>query len=432
MVMTTDLDLDSKIALLMSLAAGDQEGRPGRDPTMPLPPRLRHATDVGALRPFNLRTVQSSGPRGRQTTLLRILMTNACSFNCHYCPMRRDREMPRTLLKPAELVRVFLAARERGWCEGLFITTGIPGRPVKVMDDLITVLELLRDKHRFAGYIHVKILPGVEQAQVERITALATRVSINLEAACGAHLTRIAPEKNLATTLATLEQARSFVKLERAENAAGRPPNALRPGGAAGMTMQLVVGATPDSDRTIVGKIAELYAGGGIHHSQFSAFRPIRDTPMEDVRATPAMREFRLYQADHLMRGYGFGVDELAFDDVGNLPLTLDPKIAWAIAHPERFPVEVRTASRSQLLRVPGIGPVASRRIVEERSRTVIRGLTDLRKLGVLTSRAGGFLTLGGRRLQTTRWSEQLGFWRAEDEVGAPHIKYDVSPGTFR
>ena len=430
--MSTVLDLDSKIALLMSLAAEDREGGPGRDPSMPLPPRLRHATEVGALRPFNLRTVRSSGPSGHRTTLLRILMTNACSFNCHYCPMRRDREMPRTLLKPEELVRVFLAARARGWCEGLFITTGIPGRPVKVMDDLITVLELLRDKHRFTGYIHVKILPGVEQAQVERITALATRVSVNLEAACGEHLTRIAPEKNLDTTLATLEQARSLVMHGRAEEAAGKPANALRPGGRAGMTMQLVVGATPDSDRTIVGRIAELYARGGIHHSQFSAFRPIRDTPMEDVRATPVLREFRLYQADHLMRGYGFAADELAFDDGGNLPLTLDPKVAWALAHPELFPVEVRTASPTRLLRVPGIGPVAARRIVAERGRTTIRGLADLRKLGVITSRAAGFLTLGGRRLQTTRWSEQLGFWRAEDEVGAPHITYDVSPGTFR
>jgi len=430
--MSTELDLDGKIALLMSLAAADRECMPGRDPSMELPPRLRHATEVGALRPLNLRTVRSSGSVGRQTTLLRILMTNACSFNCHYCPMRRDRDMPRTLLKPEELVRIFLAARQRGWCEGLFITTGIPGRPVKVMDDLISVLELLRDKHHFTGYIHVKILPGVEQAQVERITALATRVSINLEAACGAHLTSIAPEKNLDTTLQTLEHARTMVLHGREELAAGRPRNAFRPGGTAGMTMQLVVGATPDSDRTIVNRIAGLYAGGGIHHSQFSAFRPIRDTPMENVRATPAMREFRLYQADHLMRGYGFDVEELAFDDAGNLPLTLDPKIAWALAHPERFPVEIRTASRTQLLRVPGIGPDSSRRIVAERRHTVIRNLGDLRKLGVITTRAAGFLTLGGRRLQTTRWSEQLGFWRPDEEVGAPHIKYDVSPGTFR
>jgi predicted DNA-binding helix-hairpin-helix protein len=359
-------------------------------------------------------------------------MTNACSFNCHYCPMRRDREMPRTLLKPEELVRIFLAARAKGWCEGLFITTGIPGRPVKVMDDLITVLELLRDKHRFAGYIHVKILPGAEAEQVARITALATRVSINLEAACGASLTRIAPEKNLATTLETLEQARALVLHEREEQYAGRPSDSLRPGGTAGMTMQLVVGATPDTDRTIIGKIAELYAGGGIHHSQFSAFRPIRDTPMEDVRATPALREHRLYQADHLMREYKFGVDELAFNDSGNLPLSLDPKIAWALAHPERFPVEIRTATRTQLLRVPGIGPTSARRIIAERRRTVIRDLVDLRRLGVVTGRAAGFLSLGGRRLQSTLWSEQLGFWRPEDEVGAPHILYDVSPGTFR
>jgi predicted DNA-binding helix-hairpin-helix protein len=300
------------------------------------------------------------------------------------------------------------------------------------MDDLITVLELLRDKHRFTGYIHTKILPGADAAQVARITALATRVSINLEAACGESLTRIAPEKDLVTTLDTLEQARTLVNDNRAERADGRPPNALRPAGTAGMTMQLVVGATPDSDRTIVERIAGLYAGGGIHHAQFSAFRPIRDTPMEGVQATPALREFRLYQADHLMREYKFGVDELAFDDTGNLPLSLDPKIAWALAHPERFPVEVRTGSRTQLLRVPGIGPGASRRIVTERGHTVIRGLADLRKLGVITGRAAGFITLGGRRLQTTRWAEQLGFWRAEDEVGAPHIVYDVSPGTFR
>src|SRR5689334_3525280 len=235
----SDMELDQKLAILMSLAATDHEGFAGRDPSMPLPPRLRNANSAGALRPLNFRTVRSSGPMGRRTTLLRILMTNACSFNCHYCPMRRDRELPRTLLKPEELVRIFLVARSRGWCDGLFITTGIPGRPTKVMDDLIRVLELLREKHGFTGYIHVKILPGAEEAQVERITALATRVSINLEAACGEHLTRIAPEKSLTTTLGTLEQSRSRVLHGRAELAAGPPRNAVRPGGPSGMTMQL-------------------------------------------------------------------------------------------------------------------------------------------------------------------------------------------------
>jgi len=427
-----EMDLDAKLALLMSLAATDHEGYGGQDPSMPLPPRLRNATAVGALRPLNLRTVRSSGPNGRKTTLLRILMTNACSFNCHYCPMRRDREMPRTLLKPEELVRIFLAARRRGWCEGLFITTGIPGRPMKVMDDLIRVLELLRERHRFTGYIHVKIVPGAEHSQVERITALASRVSLNLEAACGESLTRIAPDKNFATSLKTLEQARTVVRRSRGEEDDGRPRDALHPGGTAGMTMQLVVGATPDTDKTIIDRVSSLYAGGGIHHSQFSAFRPIRDTPMEGVPATPALREHRLYQADHLMRGYGFAADELAFDEQGNLPLALDPKIAWALAHPERFPVEVRTASRSQLARVPGIGTVTAQRIVAERGRSTFRGLADLRRIGVVTGRAAGFITLGGRRPQTTRWAEQLGLWRPEDEVGVPQVLYEFSPGTFR
>jgi predicted DNA-binding helix-hairpin-helix protein len=430
--MTPDLNLETKLAILMALAADDREGPPGRDPSMPLPPRLRHANEVGALRPLNIRKVRAGGYGGGQKTLLRILMTNACSFNCHYCPMRRDREMPRTLLRPEELVRIFLAARQRGWCEGLFITTGIPGRPVKVMDDLIRVLELLRERHRFGGYIHVKILAGAEQAQVERITTLASRVSVNLEAPCGESLARIAPDKNFAASIVTLERARSLVNGAREEQRYGRPRDELRPGGTAGMTMQLVVGATPDSDRTIINKVSELYAGGGIHHSQFSAFRPIRDTPMEDVRATPALRELRLYQADHLMRDYGFAAQELTYGDDGNLPLSRDPKVSWALAHPERFPVEIRTASPLELLRVPGVGPAAARRIVAERGATQFRGLADLRQLGVVTARAAGFLTLGGRRLQTTRWTEQLGFWNPEDDAGVPHVVYDVSPGTFR
>src|SRR5262252_7146734 len=166
------MTLEAKLELLMSLAGDDREANPAVSSV--LPPRLRHANEVGALRPLNFRTV--SAGRGRRTTLLRILMTNACSFNCHYCPMRRDRNMPRALLKPQELVRIFLEARRRGWCQGLFITTAIPGRPVKVMDDLIEVLELLRNTHRFSGYVHVKIVPGAETAQIERVTALATRV----------------------------------------------------------------------------------------------------------------------------------------------------------------------------------------------------------------------------------------------------------------
>src|SRR5215213_4057885 len=425
--MVRELELSEQLEIPMSLAAEDREGTP--ESAKPLPPRLRHAGDVGALRPLNIRVLRGAGG---PVKLLRILMTNACALNCHYCPMRRDRAMRRTLLKPEELVRIFLGALRRGWCEGLFITTGIPARPEKVTDDLIAVLELLRVRHRFAGYIHVKLVPGAEAAQIERITALATRVSVNLEAACGDTLARIAPEKQLANTLVTLERARRVVVESKAEEHAGRPRDATKPGGIAGMTMQFVVGATPDSDRTIMDRVTTLYVGGGIHHAHFSAFRPIRDTPMEDAPAAPALREHRLYQADWLVRDYGFAPNEVVYEADGNLPLALDPKAAWALAHPEHFPVEVRTATFEQLLRVPGVGPRSARRLVSERRSAVIRTLADLRQFGIVTTRAAGFLTLGGRRLQAVRWSQQLGFWGPEEEAGKPHLVYDVSPGTFR
>ncbi len=419
-------DLDARLKFLMDLAADDRDGPPEHHP-----PRLRNMGKGGALRPFNLREVRL-GASNTYTSLLRVLMTNACSFNCHYCPMRRDREMPRTLLKPGELVRVFLAAHRRGWCQGLFITTGIPGRPTNVMDDLIQVLELLRFKHGFRGYIHTKAIPGADRAQLEQLTQLASRVSLNLEAPCGRTLAQIAPEKNLDTSLASLEQVRSVVRREWEEEADGKPRDALRPRGAAGMTMQFVVGATPDSDRTILGRVTELYARRGIHHTHFSAFRPIRDTPLEGAPETPVLREHRLYQADYLLRRYGFAPDEVVFDGDGNLPLGLDPKVAWALTHPERFPVEVRTAARAELVRVPGIGPGTARRIVAERATNVWHDLRDLRRLGVVTTRAAGFVTLGGRRLTDVRWAEQMGFWGPDEDVGRYHAVYEVSPGTFR
>jgi len=415
-------DLETRLGVLMALAADDRDGRPP-------PPRLRHAGETGALGPLNIRNLRTM--QGR-TRLLRILMTSACSFNCHYCPMRRDRELPRTLLKPEELVRIFLGARQRGWCDGLFITTGIPGRPVHVIDQLIATLALLRDKHRFGGYIHVKLVPGADDAQIERLTSLASRVSLNFEAACGASLVPIAPEKNWSTTRANFERVRGLVVREREARRAGRPADRLHPGGGSGITMQFVVGATPDTDRSLVGTVAALSRGGGVHHPHFSAFRPIARTPMESLPAAPALREHRLYQASHLLHDYGFAADEVVYEDSGNLPLSLDPKAAWALAHPERFPVEVASATYEELVRVPGIGPTTARRIAEARPSQWFRGLGDLRKIGVLTTRAAGFLTLRGRRLASTRWTEQMGLWAPEDEVGTHHLTYEVSPGTFR
>jgi predicted DNA-binding helix-hairpin-helix protein len=427
------MDLEAKLAVLMLMAADDREGAPGSSGAIAaVPPRIRNASRAGPLQPLNIRNLRvASGPAGRRK-LLRVLMTNACSFNCHYCPMRRDRELPRTLLKPEEVVRIFLDARSRGWADGLFLTTGIPGRPVKVMDDVLQVLELLRGKHGFRGYIHVKVVPGADDAQVDRITALANRVSVNLETPCGESLATIAPEKRFETTMVALQRAQRRVVGAREDERAGRPADALRPGGVAGMTTQFVVGASRDTDRTIIDKSAELYRAGGIHHVHFSAFRPITDTPLEEMPGAPPLREHRLYQADHLMRRYRFSHEEIVFDGAGNLPLEHDPKVAWALAHPERFPLELGTASYSELLRVPGVGPLSARRIVESRRAARIRGLDDLRKMGVVTSWAQGFLTLGGRRLAAERWKEQLALWSPAEQAGVGREVFEFSPGTFR
>lgn len=426
------MNIESKLDVLMTLAADDREGRPGSaaDTTM-LPPRLRNAGKAGALRPLNLRTVRI-GPNGPKATLLRILMTNACSFNCHYCPMRRDRNLPRALLKPQEIVRIFMDAVHRGWASGLFLTTGIPGRPAKTMDDLIEVLATLRERHRYAGYIHVKLIPGADDAQIERITRLATRVSLNLETPCGTALTPIAPEKSFTTALVTLKRARTRVVNAQLEERDGKPRDLLLPGGIAGMTTQFVIGITDDSDRTTLGTATTLYKKGGVHHAHYSAFRPIHETPMESRRATPAVREHRLYQADHLLRLYGYSNDEIIFEADGNMPLGMDPKVAAALANRERFPVEITRASYSELIRVPGVGPISARRIVNTRRGTTIRDLADLRTLGVLVTRAAGFLALGGKRLRAERWMEQLSFWSAADDVGAYNGNYEFSPGTFR
>ena len=300
------------------------------------------------------------------------------------------------------------------------------------MDDLICALELLREKHRFGGYIHVKLVAGREQAQIERLTQLASRVSLNVEAPCGASLSAIAPEKSFVAPSPISTACAKLVVHERAEQACGKPHDPLHPGGRSGMTVQFVVGATPDTDRTILDTATRLSADGGVHHTHFSAFRPIRDTPMEEVPATPALREHRLYQADYLVRDYGFTADEVVYAPSGNLPLGLDPKSAWALAHPERFPIEIGSADLRRADACAGNrsngGPTHRRaagqhQLHRSRSSAPPRRRHDSGRRLPHSS---------GRRLQTARWTEQLGFWAPEDEVGMHHMVYEVSPGTFR
>lgn len=380
---------------------------------------------VGALRPINIRNLADRGFGA--TKIFRILLSNACVFSCSYCPMRAGRDLPRHAIAPERLAEIFLEAFRRGWSQGLFVTSGIPKNPVWAMDRMIALVELLRFRHRFAGYIHAKAVAGCRPDQVDRLALLVDRLSYNLESVCQKTLDRVAPEKSVSAGLDLMRRAKRAAD-EGAPRIAGdpRPPG---PHLRAGITTQIVVGLDERNDRDLLRETFGLWRERTIHHPHFAAFRPISETPMEDRLETPALREHRLYQADHLLRRYGFEPSELPFDEAGNLPFECDPKMAWALAHAENFPVEITTATRETLRRVPGVGPAGVERILAERKRWSSLAARDLGKLGAIASRAAGFLSFRGKRLSIFRGQKPL--FDAE-ALAPPPAVYSFSPGTFR
>jgi predicted DNA-binding helix-hairpin-helix protein len=294
------------------------------------------------------------------------------------------------------------------------------------MDRMLATVEILRDRHAFRGYVHLKLLPGAERAQVEAACALANRVSVNLEAPTDACVRALAREKDLTgDLLPALELAGRRAREARLDPRPGR----VRP---AGTTTQFVVGAAGERDREILSLVARLEGEQLLHHAHFSAFQPVAGTPLEGAAPTPPIRELRLYQAEHLLRQYGFRHEDLVFEPDGNLSLERDPKTAWAMHHPEMFPVEVGAAPPELLLRVPGVGPRAARILVAERRRSIIRGLGDLKRMGVDTVRAASFLTLRGRRLALAPAPEQLRLFAPGGHLTQGVFRTVVPPCAYR
>jgi len=316
--------------------------------------------------------------------MLKVLQASGCERACLYCAERLGgRSAPLTLL-PDELARAFSELHRQGRVSGLFLSSAIRGGPVSTMDRMLDTAELMRGRHRFRGYIHLKIIPGSRPDQVERAMALATRVSVNMEAPTAAHLQQIAPGKQFEQQiLAPMRQ------VARAESE-GRFARA-------GQTTQLVVGAAGESDREIAGAAAWMYRDLKLARVYYSALQPVPGTALEGQPPVPFLREHRLYQADFLLRRYGFALDELEFDARGALPLETDPKSAWARSHPERFPIEVNTAPTSELVRIPGVGPRSAERIIRERRRGKLRTVEALRGLGVAWRTASPFVLLDGK-----------------------------------
>ena len=396
------MDRRQRLAVLAEAASLDRDSR------LTLPARVTNQIGLSGVRL----------PGGGSTTLMRIMQTNACSLSCGYCPTFCGGKVKRATVTPEEAATTFMEAHRAGLAQGLFLTSGVPGRPVRATDRMLATLELLRRREGFAGYVHVKLLPGAEDAQVEAAARWANRISVNLEAPSDAQVRMLAKEKDLSgDLLPKLELAGRLLR--------GRP-------GAAGTTTQFVVGAAGERDREILGLVAGLERRRLLHHAHFSAFQPVAGTPMEGHEATPAARELRLYQAEHLLRQYGFAWDELPFERDGNLPLDDDPKTAWALTHPERFPVEIQSAPYEMLLRVPGLGPATARTLVAERRRTVIRGAHDLRRAGVDVVRAGYFLTVRGRRLAPSPPPRQLRLFPAGKHLPQAVWKTASPPCAYR
>ena len=325
-------------------------------------------------------------PDGKRIALLKVLMTNVCEKNCAYCVNRVGNDVERTVFNPDELARIFDQMARVKLVEGMFLSSGICGGARRSMDRMLATVEIVRQRYEFEGYVHLKLLPGATRAQVERAGQVADRVSVNLEAPNMKRLSQIAPNKGRDEVLDPMRWASEFIKKGEGRWA------------PAGQTTQFVVGAADESDKEILTTTSYLYEKLDLHRAYFSAFQPVRGTPLEEKAHTPAWREHRLYQCDFLFRQYSFGFDELVFDEEGDLPREADPKMMWARAHPECFPIEVNRASRNDLLRVPGIGPRSAARIVRARAGAKFTALSDLRKAGAVSQRAAPFVLLAGKR----------------------------------
>ncbi len=330
-------------------------------------------------------------PNGKTIQLLKSLLTSVCERDCYYCPFRAGRDFRRATFRPEEYARVFMELNRKGIAEGTFLSSGIAGGGMRTQDRLLDTAEILRKKMRFQGYIHLKIMPGAEKAQVERAMQLADRVSINLEGPNSKSLARLAPHKEFFNELL---QPLKWVEEIRQTQPAWRGWNSKWPSS----TTQFVVGGADESDLELLATTAWLNNNVRLKRAYFSAFNPIRDTPLENKPATDPWREHRLYQSSFLLRDYGFDLEELPFTPDGFLPLHVDPKLAWAQNHLMEAPVEINRAEKQELLRIPGIGPRGALAIIHARRTGKIRDLTALHKLGVSMRRAAPFLLLDGKR----------------------------------
>jgi putative DNA modification/repair radical SAM protein len=344
----------------------------------------------------------SYAPDGRCISLLKILLTNACNYDCLYCVNRASSNVARARFTVDEVVTLTLDFYRRNYIEGLFLSSGIIKSADYTMEQVVAVARKLREEHHFRGYIHLKTIPEADEALITEAGKYADRLSINIEVPEEDSMARLAPEKDVRAIRRTMGRLR--LKLDEArEGRKVTPKGNVAPRFApAGQSTQMIIGADAATDQTIISTSANLYGSYKLKRVYYSAFSPIPDASRSlPLRAPPLNREHRLYQADWLMRFYGFDSSEIVNAADGMLALDMDPKLAWALRHRERFPLDVNRASREELLRVPGFGAKAVDRIIATRRISSIR-VGDLAKLHIPRNKALPFIVLPDHRPATS------------------------------
>lgn len=332
---------------------------------------------------------------GRCITLLKVLLSNCCAYNCQYCVNRCTNDTPRATFTPKELADLTIGFYRRNYIEGLFLSSGVLRNPDYTTEQMIHALRILRYDYGFNGYVHAKAIPGTSPELVCQLGLLADRLSVNIELPSEQGLKLLAPDKSKQAILRPMSLIRDQAAQSKSELVKYKHAPSFAP---AGQSTQLIVGATNDSDRHILHLTQSLYDTYRLKRVFYSAYVPVVENtllPSSDTKP-PLLREHRLYQADWLLRFYGFRAEELLDAQHPDFNPMLDPKCYWALHHLEQFPVEIMHADYETLLRVPGIGPVSARRIVSARRSTHLR-FEDLKKLGVVLKRAQFFLTCSGR-----------------------------------
>lgn len=341
---------------------------------------------------------------GRCVSLLKILFTNECIFNCAYCLNNCNNDVHRASFTPEEICTITLEFYRRNYIEGLFLSSGILISPNYTMELIYQTLFLLRNKYHFNGYIHVKAIPGADPLLVQRTGYLADRMSINLELPTADALKKLAPYKSRRTILKPMRQIQNGITENKEELALYRSAPKFVP---AGQSTQMIIGATPENDYQIMSVAEQLYDKFSLKRVFYSAFINVNEDsnlPMLPG-GPPLLREHRLYQADWLLRYYHFHVDELLSKARPDFNIYLDPKCDWAVRHLEYFPVEIQKADYRTLLRVPGIGYKSAQRIIRARRHANL-GFDDLKRMGVVLKRALYFITCSGRMMYPTKLDE--------------------------